>query len=57
MERQTDLTRPHIQFKSCPQCKGSFFDAGEFRHYKEDTFLDFLKGVLNKEIISGEEQS
>lgn len=57
MERETDLTRPHIQFESCPQCKGSFFDAGEFRHYKEDTFLDFLKSVLKKDIIPNEEET
>ena len=29
------LGHPHINFEQCPGCGGSFFDAGEFRQFKQ----------------------
>jgi Zn-finger nucleic acid-binding protein len=38
-----DLQQPHIQLEACPACKGTFFDAGEFKDFCEETFLDRVK--------------
>jgi Zn-finger nucleic acid-binding protein len=38
-----------VWFESCPGCQGAFFDAGEFRDYKEDSFVDFLKDLVRRE--------
>jgi Zn-finger nucleic acid-binding protein len=35
--RMVDHEQPHIHFESCTVCYGVFFDAGEFRDYKEQT--------------------
>lgn len=37
MIRMVDHQQPHIWFESCTVCHGVFFDAGEFRDYKEQT--------------------
>ena len=29
------IGRPRIRFEQCPGCGGSFFDAGEFRQFKQ----------------------
>ena len=38
-----------IGFESCPECRGAFFDAGEFRDYMEDElfeqFQDFVQAL------------
>ena len=46
MIRMVDAEQPHIRFESCVICDGSFLDAGEFKDYKEETFLDFFKDLL-----------
>jgi len=46
MTTMADAKQPHIRFESCVICDGSFLDAGEFRDYKEETFLDFFKDLL-----------
>ncbi len=38
--------QPHIWYESCPTCYGSFFDAGEFKDYKEETVLDLVKDMF-----------
>lgn len=42
MIRMADLRQPHIHYEACTVCHGVFFDAGEFRDYKEETVTEFL---------------
>lgn len=42
--RMVDREQPHIHFESCTVCHGSFFDAGEFRDYKEQSVSEWFKG-------------
>jgi hypothetical protein len=37
-----DPAQPDIWFESCPVCHGTFFDAGEFRDWKDRTLGEFL---------------
>ena len=48
MIRMVDLKQPHIWYEGCTVCYGVFFDAGEFRDYKEETFLDSIKAIFTK---------
>ncbi len=45
MVRMVDVKQPHIWYESCPICYGVFFDAGEFRDYKEESILDFFRDL------------
>lgn len=38
-----DIKQPHIMLESCPSCHGTFFDAGEFKDFCEETFMDRIK--------------
>jgi Zn-finger nucleic acid-binding protein len=42
MMRMVDPAQPDIWFESCPVCHGTFFDAGEFRDWKDRTLGEFL---------------
>ena len=42
--RMVDHQQPHIHFESCTVCHGTFFDAGEFRDYKEQKVSEWFKG-------------
>ena len=42
--RMVDHRQPHIHFESCTVCHGSFFDAGEFRDYKEHSVSEWFRG-------------
>ena len=42
--RMVDHQQPHIHFESCTVCHGSFFDAGEFKDYKEQTVSEWFGG-------------
>jgi len=44
-----DRAQPHIRYEACTVCYGVFFDAGEFRDYKERTVLNFFKDLIAKE--------
>ncbi len=35
-----DKDQFHIKYESCPNCYGTFFDAGEFRDLKEHTVME-----------------
>jgi Zn-finger nucleic acid-binding protein len=35
-----------IKFESCPNCKGTYFDAGEFKDYLEDEIYDQFQDVI-----------
>jgi uncharacterized protein len=41
--RMVDHRQPHIHFESCTVCHGAFFDAGEFRDYKEQTVGEWFR--------------
>ena len=43
MERKTDPEQTHIWYESCYDCRGSFFDAGEFRDLAEHSLSDYFK--------------
>jgi Zn-finger nucleic acid-binding protein len=43
MVRMVDPAQPNVWLDACPQCQGTFFDAGEFTDYKERTVGDFLR--------------
>jgi Zn-finger nucleic acid-binding protein len=47
--RMVDRDQPHIWYEACTSCYGVFFDAGEFRDYKEKTVLDFFRDLFAKE--------
>lgn len=47
--RMVDRLQPHIWYEACTVCYGVFFDAGEFRDYKERTVLDFFRDIFAKE--------
>lgn len=49
MIRMVDPSQPHIWYESCAHCYGVFFDAGEFRDYKERSVLDFFRDLVAKE--------
>ena len=44
--RMVDAGQPHIWYESCAVCGGVFFDAGEYRDWKEYTVLDWLKSIF-----------
>lgn len=49
MIRMVDLKQPHIWYESCTVCHGAFFDAGEFKDYKEKTIMDFFQSLMAPE--------
>lgn len=49
MIKMVDARQPHIWYEGCPSCFGVFFDAGEFRDYKEKTVMDFFRDLFVKE--------
>lgn len=49
MTKMVDLHQPHIWYEKCPVCYGIWFDAGEFKDYKEEGFRDFFKDLFSRE--------
>jgi len=45
MVHMVDRRAPHIQYEACTVCYGLFFDAGEFRQFKQSTVLDFFRNL------------
>jgi uncharacterized protein len=43
MIRIVDPSQPHIYLETCAVCQGTFFDAGEFKDWKQETFGDFVR--------------
>ena len=41
-----DKDQFHIKYESCPNCYGTFFDAGEFRDLKEHTVMERFAQML-----------
>lgn len=46
MTKMVDLQQPHIWYEKCPVCYGIWFDAGEFKDFKEATLLDYIKAIF-----------
>ena len=44
-----DKRQSHIHYERCPHCKGVYFDAGEFRDYKELTIGEFFTSIFSKD--------
>ncbi len=49
MMPENDEQQMHIHFERCPQCRGVYFDAGEFRDYKKLTITEFFKSIFHRE--------
>ncbi len=43
MIRMVDHQQPHIWYEQCSTCGGTYFDAGEFKDYKEGTPADLIR--------------
>ena len=41
-----DIEQPHIVYEKCSACSGVFFDAGEFKDFKEYTLAEKLKSWI-----------
>lgn len=48
MIAMTDHRQPHLKFESCTVCYGVFFDAGEFRDYKELTVAESVRSLFRR---------
>jgi Zn-finger nucleic acid-binding protein len=42
-----DKDQFHISYESCPNCYGTFFDAGEFKDYSEHTIIERFKQMVD----------
>ncbi len=49
MINMVDIHQSHIRFESCTLCYGAFFDAGEFKDYKDDNILSYFKSIFAQE--------
>jgi Zn-finger nucleic acid-binding protein len=43
MIKMVYLDQHHIWYEACQSCYGVYFDAGEFKDYKQEDFLDKIK--------------
>ena len=46
MDRVADASQPHIRLEACAGGHGVFFDAGEFRDFKEKSIGDLFKRLF-----------
>lgn len=46
MTRLKDVDRRNIEYEYCSICNGAFFDGGEFRQYKDTSFLGSLRHMF-----------
>jgi Zn-finger nucleic acid-binding protein len=46
MTRMRDVDNRAIEYEYCAVCNGAFFDAGEFRQYKDPSFLNSLRNMF-----------
>ena len=47
MIKMVDNNQPDLRYESCKSCYGVFFDAGEFKQYKENQVLGFFSGLFH----------
>ena len=48
-----DAEQPHIEYEMCQEGHGTFFDAGEFRDFKEVTLVESMKAKW-RELVGGD---
>jgi len=48
MVRMVDLNQPHIWFEKCSRCFGTFFGAGEFRDFKEESLIGLIEDLVGR---------
>ena len=46
MDRVADASQPHIRYEACRAGHGVFFDAGEYKDFKEKTVGDLFKRLF-----------
>ncbi|HMY19334.1 MAG TPA: zf-TFIIB domain-containing protein [Polyangium sp.] len=46
MVRMVDPEQSHLWYEACSACGGVYFDAGEFRDYKDRTLFDVIRDVF-----------
>lgn len=46
MTRLKDVDNRSIEYEYCAVCNGAFFDGGEFRQYKDNSFLGSLRHLF-----------
>lgn len=46
MTKMVDLKQSHIWYEKCPVCYGTWFDAGEFKDFKEEGLLEVIKDMF-----------
>ena len=47
MDRLSDASQPHIHYEACGAGHGVFFDAGEYKDFKEKTLGDLVKRLYS----------
>lgn len=47
MTKMVELKQSHIWYEKCPVCYGIWFDAGEFKDFKEEGMLDIFKDIFS----------
>lgn len=45
--------QPHIAYEACTVCYGIYFDAGEFRDFREETFAEAWKSIFGGGAATG----
>ena len=46
MIRMVEADEQPIDYEACTKCFGIFLDAGEFRHLKDGSMSDYLRGLF-----------
>lgn len=46
MTKMVDPKQTHLWYEKCPVCYGIWFDAGEFKDYKEEGLADIFKDIF-----------
>lgn len=49
MTKMVDLKQTHIWYEKCPVCYGIWFDAGEFKDFKEEGARDIIRDIFSKQ--------
>lgn len=47
MTKMVDLKQTHIWYEKCPVCYGIWFDAGEFKDFKQEGLTDIFKDIFS----------
>jgi Zn-finger nucleic acid-binding protein len=48
MIRMVVVGQPHIWYEGCTVCFGVYFDAGEFKDFKDRTFKEMIQALSSK---------